>query len=315
MFKGVQINRIRSMGSRFYSLIIFRNPRLIRFWKSVNPRGLFVDIGASYFYNQNWILATRIAGSTLYLIDPNEKNLEYAEGDKVAAEVVVYPTALSATGGVKDLFITNVDSGSTMFEPFVSPNLAPRISEDVYDYFFPFTKVRIETNRLGDLIREEDFDRPIVLKIDAQGAEHEILLGASDLLAKKKIVAIELEASLLSYPFSAGGTKLSAVQQYLESFGYELVALKPIYSHGPKRPRRIENFGYLNECDALFVLNHKDLHSCDFEFQKVAFFVLCMYGQFGDALALLRFNNSAITKRLKLKPGFLRILKLHKNYF
>jgi FkbM family methyltransferase len=300
---------------RFYSLIIARNFRLDRFWNYINPRGLFIDIGASYFFNQNWIVATRLKSSKFYLVDPNEKNLEYAKGDKVAASVVVYPVALSASGGVKDLFITNIDSGSTMYEPFISPNLAPRISDDIYGYFFPYKKVKVDTSRLGDLIRDEDIDRPIVLKIDAQGAEHDILLGASDLLTNKKIVAIELEASLLSHPFSVGGTKLSNVQHYLESLGYELVALKPIYSHGPKKPKSIEKFGYLSECDALFVLNQKDIHSSDLEFQKVAFFVLCLYGQFGDALALLRFNNSAIIKRLELKRGFLRILKLHKTYF
>lgn len=288
---------------------------MTKFWQSINPRGLFIDVGASYFYNQNWSLAARLPGSTFYLVEPNEKNLGYAAKNKVAAKVIVYPLALSASGGPKELFITNIDSGSTIFEPYISPNMAPRISEAVYDYLFPFRKVHIETKQLSELIREEDRGRPVVLKIDAQGAEHDILMGASEMLSEKSIVAIELEASLLSHPFSNGGTKLSNVQQYLEDFGYELIALKPIYSHGPKKPRRIENFGYLNECDALFMLNHRDIHSSNLDFQKVAFFVMCMYGQFGDALALLRFNNSALITRMNLRKNSLRILKLHKTSF
>lgn len=306
------------MGSRLLGRAAHKQKNILDFWTKVSPVCTFIDVGASYFYNENWDIATRLTTSTMLQVDPNERNLDYVDRQKVSANVVKVPYALSRDGGSQKLFITNVDSGSTMFEPWISPDLQPRLTEDMYSYFYPMKTVEIQTKRLIDIIPEFSINQPLVLKLDAQGAESEILHGAEALLKTQQIVAIEVEASLLRHPFAKGGTKFAELQIYLESFGYELVAMRLNYSHGPVKPLEISKQGYLNECDAFFVLNHREIAQKGLDFRVASFFTLCLYGQFRDALALIGADKelsqraqSALGANSKLE----KTLDGHQTYF
>jgi len=308
----------RKLTSRVLGKLIFQGRKIRNFWKAVGPVCTFIDIGASYFYNENWIIATQLPTSTMVQVDPNEKNLDYVDRQKITATVIKAPYALSQFGGLQNLYVTNMDSGSTMFEPWISSDMRPRLSEDIYSYFYPIKTVKIQTKKLIDIIPADSVNQPIVLKLDAQGSEHEIIRGAETLLKTQQIIAIEVEASLLRHPFAKGGTKFSELQPYLENFGYELVAMRLIHTHGPVKPYELSKQGLLNECDALFVLNHREIALKTIEFRIAAFFALCLYGQFGDALKLTRTDvelknrvENAVGKNIRLK----RILRMHPTYF
>ena len=284
----------------------------------MSPVCTFIDVGASYFYNENWSIATHLTTSTMVQVDPNEQNLEYVDRQKILAKVTKVPFALSRKGGPQKLYVTNVDSGSTMFEPWISPDMQPRLSDDIYSYFYPMKTVEIQTKKLIDIIPDSSISQPLVLKLDAQGAEDEILRGAESLLKTQQIIAIEVEASLLRHPFAKKGTKFSELQMYLEGFGYELVAMRLLYSHGPVKPSKISKQGYLNECDAFFVLNHREIAQKNLEFRVASFFALCLYGQFGDALSLIRADielGKRIQNALGANNGLGQILEGHKTYF
>jgi FkbM family methyltransferase len=278
----------------------------------------FIDIGASYFYNENWLVATQLPTVTMVQVDPNHKNLDYVDSKKVLAKVTSVAHALSRTGGLQKLYVTNVDSGTTMFEPRISPDLEPRLSEDVHSYFYPMKTIEIQTKKLTDIIPTSSVNEPIVLKLDAQGAEHEIIRGAEALLKSQQIVALEVEASLLRHPLAEGGTKFSELQLYLENFGYELVAMRLNYSHGPVKPLELSKQGYLNETDALFMLNHREIALKTLEFRVSSFFVLCMYGQFADALKLIKIDKE-LSERVQYALGknsrLEQILRSHQVFF
>lgn len=292
--------------------------KLLNFWLKIRPKCLFIDVGASYFYNENWILATQIPDSLFLQIDPNERNLDYVDVSPVKAQVIKIPQALSEFGGSRTLYVTNVDSGSTMFEPKISQDFAPRVSEELYSYLYPVKEKNIHTKTLIEIIQTYDSSRPIIVKLDVQGAEHEILRGAESLLRDQKIVSIELEASLLRNPIGLGGTKLCEIQPYLESFGYELVDMRLIDSRGNIGSKEIENVGYLNECDALFVLNHRQIREKNLEFRVAALFVLSIYGQYGDFFKLLdsdsELTNSAFTSP-KSRRELMKLFRRQKTFF
>lgn len=263
--------------------------KLNLFWGELAPKTLFVDVGASYFYNKNWFQATKLPSSTFIQIDPNSENLLYIDKNPINAKVLKVPLALSGSGGDRTLYITNVDSGSTLFKPWVSPDFELRVSPEIYSYFFPLEEKTVTTQTLGSVIPDELEEIPMVLKLDAQGSELEIL-RSSETILKRQVMAIEVEASLLRHPFAKNGTKFAEVQLFLESIGFELVHLNLLYSHGPKAPKDISKRGYLNECDALFVLNHREIHLKDLSTKLSAFFILSLYRQLRDCTKLLDAN-------------------------
>ncbi len=306
------------MASRLIRKLTQQQRKVRNFWITVGPVCTFIDVGASYFYNENWIIATQLPTSSMLQVDPNEKNLDYVDRQKIIAKAIKVPYALSRTGGLQNLYVTNVDSGSTMFEPWISPDMQPRLTEDIYSYLYPMKIVKIQTKKLLDIIPNSLINQPIVLKLDAQGSEHEILRGAEVLLKTQQIIAIEVEASLLRHPLAKGGTKFSELQQYLENFGYELVDMRLNYTHGPVKPTEISKQGFLNECDALFVLNHREITQKGIDFRVATFFVLCLYGQFRDALGLTRADGelyeklqNSVGKNTRLE----HILKMHQTFF
>ena len=292
--------------------------KIRNFWTRVSPVCTFIDVGASYFYNESWSIATQLSTSTMVQVDPIEKNLEYVDMRQVRAKVIKAPFALSRTGGLHDLYVTNVDSGSSMFEPWISPDLQPRLPEEIYSYFYPMKTVEISTKKLIDVIPPDSINQPIVIKIDAQGSEQEIIQGAEILLQTHQIIAIEVEASLLRHPFAKGGTKFSELQIYLENYGYELVAMRLLHTHGPFKPSDLSKQGVLNECDSVFVLNHRAISLRPLEFRISSFFALCLYGQFGDALRLIK-NDPELNERVQSSLGeskrLEQVLKMHKTYF
>jgi len=271
---------------RLFHRLTGRRSKLNLFWSDLAPKTLFVDVGASYFYNKNWIQATRLPSSTFIQIDPNLENLDYIDKNPVDAKVYKVPLALSGGGGERTLYVTNVDSGSTLFKPWISPDFEPRLSSEIYSYFFPLEEKTITTHTLESVIPIEAQDTPTVLKLDAQGSELEILRGSESVL-RRQVLAIEVEASLLRHPFAKDGTKFADVQLFLESLGFELVNLDLLYSHGPTAPKDIARRGYLNECDALFVLNHREIQMRDIDSKLSAFFILSLYGQSRDCIKLL----------------------------
>jgi FkbM family methyltransferase len=84
---------------------------------------------------------------------------------------------------------------------------------------------KISCQALDNVLERLDKKREYhFLKIDAQGAEYEILLGAENLL-DTTCQGIQLE--LFEYPILKGIKLLPEVEQYLKGFGFQLVKRLP----------------------------------------------------------------------------------------
>ena len=108
----------------------------------------------------------------------------------------------------------------------------------------------LSMNRLERVVAERRLPSPDLLKIDAQGAELDILRGATSLLPD--ISLIQLECSLV--PYNRGAPLIGAVIDQLRAWGFLVAAIEPIVFTGMRSSR----FGYpkgafIPQADVLFV--------------------------------------------------------------
>jgi FkbM family methyltransferase len=259
--------------------------------------GLVVaDAGAAYGLPAHLAVLDSVA--TVCFFEPHPERAreltEIYEQQGRGADVRVSQAALSACGGERTLYVTNIPTGSSLLKPgsqaaieWVNP-----------DYFFPVREELVQTRRLEDALLEESISRLDFIKIDVQGAELEVLHGLGKLA--DEILGVELE---IGYP---GGYEdqpgFCQLKDYLESIGLELFDLKPVRGHRHLRGARLgypeDVFGVvpdspslserLWETDAVYfrsakaVLEKKDLPSV-----RRLVLLYCAYGFFVEAHSLI----------------------------
>lgn len=213
------------------------------------PDLVCVDVGASYFAHTKWRVFLESPRTRWIAVEPNEANLGYLARWQWPCHVAACATGLSQHGGEQTLYVTNIDSGSSLLEPSIPPAMQHRIRD--VSYYFPVTKKRISTITLSEAIG--DARGPVFVKLDTQGTELSILLGASPLLRNHRIVGVELESTLLAQPTMKGSGRFWEACQAMEGLGYELLHIAPL-SGLSSRGRRRGGQTYLNECDAVFAV-------------------------------------------------------------
>lgn len=235
----IVMNFLRQMALAWNKILNFGRRR-----KTTNLS--LVDIGASYFLHKPWIPLIISQSAKLIAVDPNSENLNYLDTLK-SAKIEKLGVALASEEGTRVLYVTNVDSGSSIFPPKPSREDLLR-SPGLESYLFPVRDVPIEVTTL-DKVLESKSDY-YALKIDTQGAELEILSGAKEALKNRKILSVELEVSLLTSPIMAGTPDLASILKFLTSHDLELIWLRPTtpFRNNFKNQRR------QTEADALFVL-------------------------------------------------------------
>ena len=191
-----------------------------------------VDVGASYYPHGKWLAFLNAPGTQWLAVEPNEANIAYVKSWAWPCQVSACTTGLSHEGGEQVLYVTNVDTGSSLLPPEITPSMKHRVTN--LEYFFPVTERRIETLTLVQAMAGLSVTAPVFVKLDTQGTELSILQGAQTLFDAQRIVGIEME--------------------YMEQQGFELLHVKPI--HAPRRSGRSrpQLHTFLNECDAVFAL-------------------------------------------------------------
>ena len=243
-----------------------------------------IDVGASYGPHAKWSYFLHSPKTLWIAVEPNEKNISYIDSWSYPCRIKAIPFGLSQEGGLKKLYVTNVDTGSSLLEPIITPSMKHRIQKEALDYFFPLKTVEIETLSLEEIIPTEQDSLPILIKLDTQGSELSILQGASHLFKKHAIVGIEMESTLLAQPFMHGSKKFWEACQYLEEFGLELLDLTPIRAKTLKGSER----GFLNECDAVFALRRDVANDLPVKFRVALFGFYLTYQLYEEAYLLLQ---------------------------
>ena len=187
-----------------------------RFVRSFLRKGMtFVDIGAHHgFYT---ILAAKAVGSEGCVIafepSPRERrrlvaNLRLNRCKKVKVE----PFAASGEEGEAPFFV--VGGRQTAFNSLRPPAVSA-----------PTQKIMVKTLTLDDYLENHRVQRLDFVKIDAEGAELEILMGAQKSLGQKFKPLIMIEASDLRT--SEWGYQSCKLRDTLSGFGYSWFTVGP----------------------------------------------------------------------------------------
>ncbi|MBL8350026.1 MAG: FkbM family methyltransferase [Burkholderiaceae bacterium] len=255
------------------------------------PQSICVDVGASYYPHDKWWLFLHAPNTRWVAVEPNEANLGYLEDWRFPCPVASCTTGLSKEGGPQTLYVTPVDSGSSLLEPVIPPSMASRIKN--LDYFFPFERRTIQTKTLAEVVGAQQVSAPVFVKLDTQGSELSILSGAAELLSEQRIVGVESEFTMLAQPFMRGSAKFWQGCEFLEMQGFELLRIKPI--HGPSRFGNAKPKGltYLNECDAVFALRRDVAKRLPVEYRVSLLAFYLTYGFYEESLSLMEEDKEA----------------------
>jgi len=157
------------------------------------PASICVDVGASYYPHGKWLAFLNAPRTQWLAVEPNEANIGYIKSWGWPCRVAACTTGLSRDGGVQTLYVTNVDTGSSLLPPEITPSMKHRVTD--LAYLFPVTERRIETLTLVQALAGLSAIAPVFVKLDTQGTELSILQGAQPLFDVRRIVGIEMEAT------------------------------------------------------------------------------------------------------------------------
>lgn len=249
------------------------------------PATICVDVGASHYPHVKWAVFLNSRNTSWLAVEPNEANIGYTKNWRWPSRIATCTTGLSREGGQKTLYVTNVDTGSSLLPPVIPEGMTHRIRN--LDYFFPVTERQIDTLTLVQALDGLPADAPVCVKLDTQGTELSILQGAQSLFDSHRIVGLETEATLLAQPLMQGSGKFWEVCRYLEEQGMELLHIKPISAAARNGAPARTFHTYLNECDAVFALRPDVAAKLQVEFRicLLAFYATNLF--FEEALALL----------------------------
>ncbi len=184
----------------------------------LKPGMTFVDVGANIGYYT--LLAASCVGSSagrVIAFEPSPyaaERLEEAVRTNHIPHVRIFPVALGAVSTEQSLYVPLQPGNHT---PTMLANAGGR-------------PVTVAVRRLEDCLREASVDRVDLLKIDVEGFEPDVLRGAGDFLAQKKIGAILCEFN----PFwlHRNGSSAEKLYDFLLSFGYHSSGGKADLSRG-----------------------------------------------------------------------------------
>lgn len=163
----------------------------------------FVDVGANF--GLHTLLGAQMVGAdgTIVAIEPVPFNFRLLQRNLklngFTSRCEVFPVALTAIGG---------GEVEMTVEPGFSPAASLRESSNG-------EKISVPTNTLDACLANQS-EKPALIKIDVEGAEHEVLKGAEKTLAQGPPILVEVH----SFALPSFDSSPEALSEYLASFGY-----------------------------------------------------------------------------------------------
>lgn len=165
----------------------------------------FVDVGANTGEWTDAILATGGGEKRGILIDAASSAIALLEARfRQAGLRIVHAAAADVAGELQ--FYEEANAGMT--------------SSAVAEFATAAKKTTVRAVTLDD---EVDFEHVDFLKIDAEGYDFKVLLGARELISARRVTLIQFEYNA---PWAQTGSTLSAAVQLLESAGYEVFLVR-----------------------------------------------------------------------------------------
>jgi FkbM family methyltransferase len=217
---------------------------------------VLADVGASYFLQDTWNILAGLESTTFVLFDPNGENLSYTQAYPLPSFITI-PCALSQQGGLRTLYLSNTDSGSSLYPPI---NRTWERSPD-HPYYFPMRLVEMETQTLAQSLDHAHVPVIDAIKLDTQGTELEIVRGLDE-ARWQSLLLVEMEVGLQNPLPHEGAARLCEVQEELEARGFTLANIRTSRT----QPSTQVGISIPNECDVLFIrephqlAKHQDCH-------------------------------------------------------
>ena len=183
------------------------------------PGDTVLDVGANIgFFSALAGLLVGPTGQTV-AFEPDPRNrarlLRNLQLNSLSA-VTVLDAAVTAAAGDVTFFLNSDDTGgSALWDPgTMDQNVASRRDRQA---------LTVPGVTLDDTMRRLALAPPKLLKIDTEGAEHRVLMGASALLASRQVPYIVAE--LHEFGLASMGSSQQALRAHMARFGYDTYAL------------------------------------------------------------------------------------------
>ena len=180
-------------------------------------RGLhLVDAGAHHGAFTS-ALARYCPISQALLIEPQPEKANLLKKAFTPPQYMVVEGALSSSTGTADLRIYSNDATTSLL---AFENSMPELGK--LDTNVQRT-IRCQTFTLDDLSQTTGFERADLVKIDVQGAEHAVLLGARQFLSRTSRLWIEISFR----PIYHNSATFFDVYGFLQGAGFKLLEIEP----------------------------------------------------------------------------------------
>jgi FkbM family methyltransferase len=259
---------------------------------------LAVDCGSANGIQPHWQPLADVG--TFVLFEPHPESyaalLKWVATQSSPLRWTILNVGLSEFGGRRTLYCHNYPTGSSLLPPDTSGGA---VSKD-NPYIYPLREVEVDTAALQAICAEQKIERVDLIKIDAQGAELEIIRGLGPELLDR-LLAIEVE--VISRPMYLGQSVLGDVHQLMTEHGLELFDLRPWSANWIAGGESIRDFAKLFQVDEQSRSVMHQLHEVDVVYFRSARQLLeradgaairrllvcyCTYGFFPQAVWLTR---------------------------
>lgn len=248
-----------------------------------NEKYVAIDVGAALGVQPWWQEVLEFA--TVYAYEPNKSSSEKLKQLYHQYDYHVIENALDIDDSEKQLYLTNIPTGSSLLKPssaykYVNPS-----------YFFPYKEEKILTYSAKTSFAQNNINDIDLMKIDTQGTELNILKGLGDNYLNK-LLAVEFEAGLPG-AYEEQPTFLE-VHKYMTDHNFELFDLRSSrgniyfntelpYKKKHKVSKKIHEVDVLYFKNLNYILDNKDQSKL-----RKLIISYCVYSFFDEALVALQ---------------------------
>tara|TARA_B100001142_G_scaffold319535_1_gene363170 strand:+ start:1010 stop:1957 length:948 start_codon:yes stop_codon:yes gene_type:complete len=236
---------------------------------------ILIDVGAAGELLPRF---SKIKDKTIIAFEPEEKAFDNLKKKYSSENYVILKEALSKEKQEVELKITNKRQCSSLLEP----NMELLNKFPVSERYEVEKREKFFTDSLDSVLKKNNIFYPNFIKLDIQGAELEVLQGATENL--HKITCIELEIAFSE--LYVGQPLFSEIEQYLRDFNFEVWDIRRAYQKLNSTINIGSKKGKLISGDALFfkqpseiVKSNKILNEIEFKrLIKNSFMISEVYG-------------------------------------
>jgi FkbM family methyltransferase len=195
-----------------------------------------MDVGAAEGLQPHWWAFEGIA--EMYLFEPHEQSADKLRTIYATSPYErmfhVMPVGLGASTGMRDFYILNAPTGSSLYPIDATSEFAGLDNR----YVHPIRTTSVQVRMLSEVLDEHKVPRVDIAKLDVQGAELEILVGL-DAERFSSLVLVEAEVNIsggitrTTSPY-VGVPTWAAVDEFLLSRGMRLLDVSVARNHRAK---------------------------------------------------------------------------------